>query len=73
MRIPLATIAANELVDVALAANNWHGDRQTRPEAEESFAERKEEVVSAAERNSTATAEALDAVRTGVVRLLELE
>ena len=35
--IPRATIAANEPVDVALAANNWQGDRQTRPEAKESF------------------------------------
>ena len=35
--IPRAAKAAFEPVDVALAANKWHGDRQTRPEAKESF------------------------------------
>ena len=69
--IPWAAIAAFEPVDVALAANKWHGDRQTRPEAKESFVcrvhdlgrifernllDRKEEVVRAAERNSAAVA-----------------
>ena len=89
MRIPRAAIAANEPVDVALAVNNWHGDRQTRPEAKEPLTEREEEVVRAAKRNGAAVAvvatlealaaaqaaaaEAMDAVRTGVVRLLELE
>ena len=87
--IPRAPIAANELVDVALAANNWQGDRQTRPEAKEPFTAGEEEVVRAAKRNGAAVAvvaalealtaaqaaaaEAIDAVRTGVVRLLELE
>ena len=89
IRISRATIAANELVDVALAANNGQGDRQTRPEAKEPFTEREEEVVRAAKRDGAAVAvvaalealtaaqaaaaEALNAVRTGVVRLLELE
>ena len=87
--IPRAAIAANEPVDIAPAANKWHRDRQTRSEAKVSFAARKEKVARAAERKITAVAvvaalealafaqaaaaEALDAIRTGVVRLLELE
>ena len=81
MLIPRAAIAANEPVDIAVAATNWHGDRQTRPEAKQFIARRKEEVVCAAARNSTAmavvaalealtaaqaaAAEARNAVRTG--------